>query len=102
MTRVVLTPEAARTVMEAVIREELMQAWERGLDTAPHSVNALADAGAPQSFKAIMAAVDDLATAIVGVWRGRHGCPPPTPGDVSRETSQPGDTPAGTDQAAGE
>lgn len=68
MTRVVLTPEAARTALGAVVREQLRQAWERGQDTAPQSVNGLADTGAPQSWEAIMTAASDLADAVAVHW----------------------------------
>lgn len=64
MTTYQMTPAAARTVMDAVIREQLRAAWDRGIDTAPQGVNALADKDAPGAFKAIIAAVDDYAAAV--------------------------------------
>lgn len=76
MTHVILTPEAARTALQATVRYQLREAWERGMETAPHGIHSLADDGAPASMAAIMAAVDDLATAIVTLWAARNGCPP--------------------------
>ena len=76
MTHIVLTPEAARTALQATTRHELHQAWERGLDTPPRGVNADADAGATAGLEAVMAAADDLATAITTLWVARNGCPP--------------------------
>ncbi|HTM85002.1 MAG TPA: hypothetical protein VL179_08885, partial [Mycobacterium sp.] len=64
MTTYPMTPAAARTILEAVIRKQLREAWQRGMDTAPHGVNALADKGAPAAFDAIAAAADNHAAAI--------------------------------------
>ena len=75
MTHIILTPEVARTVLADVIRTELRGTWERGMDTAPHGVNALADKGAPAAYETIMGAADDLAAAIAALWSAR-GCPP--------------------------
>lgn len=58
-----LTAEAARRVLDAVIRTELWKAYERGMDAAPHGVNTLNDPGAPKSFDAITEAVDDYVGA---------------------------------------
>lgn len=97
--RAVLTPEAARTALGAVIRYELREAWERGLETAPRHPNALADVSAPQSYDAITLAVDAYMAAIDNWWRRRRGCPPISGGDVSRETSQPDDGWSGNQSA---
>lgn len=52
-----MTTDEAHRALNATIRTELRAAWQRGLDTAPHGVNALADTGAPASYAAIMTAV---------------------------------------------
>lgn len=80
MTHIVLTPTAARTALEATVRYQLHQAWERGLDTPPRGVHADADADADARFRAIMAAAEDYAAALVTVVAARNGCPPPAGG----------------------
>lgn len=80
MTRIVPTPTMARTALAATVRYQLHQAWERGLDTPPRGVNAGADAGADAGFNAVMAAVDELTTAVATVAAARNGCPPPAGG----------------------
>lgn len=52
-----MTTDEAHTALTAAVRTELSAAWQRGLNTAPHGVNALADTGAPASYAAIMTAV---------------------------------------------
>lgn len=84
MTRIIFTPESARTVLEDVIRTELRGTWERGMDTAPHGVNALNDRGAPAAYEAIMEAVDDLVSAVVSLWREK-GCPPAADPDTGHD-----------------
>jgi len=64
MTTYPMTPAAARTILDAVIRKQLRETWQRGMDTAPQGVNALADNGAPAAFDAIAAAADNYAAAI--------------------------------------
>lgn len=76
MTRIVPTPEMARTALAATVRYQLREAWERGMATAPHGVHSLADDDAPVSFRAIMADADRLAEAVATVWAARNGCPP--------------------------
>lgn len=73
-----MTPAAARTVLDAVIREQLREAWERGMDTAPCGVNALADTGAPDAFGAIALAADNYAAAIAAAHAGDGMPAPPT------------------------
>lgn len=68
-----------------VIRTELRGTWERGMDTAPHGVNALHDKGAPQAFEAIMEAADDLAAAIAALWSAK-GRPPAVAADVEHDS----------------
>lgn len=80
MTHIVLTPTAARTALEATVRYQLHQAWERGLDTPPRGVNASADAGAAAGFDAVMAAAEDLAAAITTVVTAHDGRPRPAGG----------------------
>jgi hypothetical protein len=64
-----LTPEAARVILHAVVRQELRAAWDRGLDSAPHGVNSLADAGAPGAFREITLAADAYAAAVARHWK---------------------------------
>lgn len=89
MTHIILTPETARTVLADVIRTELRGTWDRGMDTAPHGINALNDRGAPQAFEAIMEAADDLAASIAALWSGR-GCPPAVDDGTEYDGSVPG------------
>ena len=91
MTHVILTPETARTVLADVIRTELRGTWERGMDTAPQSVNALADRGAPAAYETIMGAADDLAAAIAALWSAK-GCPPAVDAGTEYDGSVPGAT----------
>lgn len=65
MTAADLTPEAARTALDAMIRGQLTAAFQRGVDTAPHGIGAQADTGAATGFGAINAAVDDLIMAVI-------------------------------------
>lgn len=76
MTRVVPTPAMAHAALAATVRYQLREAWERGMATAPHGIHSLADDDAPASYRAIMAAVDELTTAVATVWAARNGCPP--------------------------
>ena len=85
MTHVILTPDAARTALSATIRHQLREAWERGMETAPHGPHALADRGAPAAFEAIMRDADDLAAAIAALWSSR-GCPPAVDADVEHDS----------------
>ena len=80
MTRIVLTPEAAHNALAATVRYQLREAWERGMAAAPHGVHAPADDDAPVSYRAIMAAVDELTAAVATVFAARNGCPPPAGG----------------------
>jgi hypothetical protein len=59
----------AREKLDAAVREQLREAWERGLAAAPHGPGALADAGAPAGFAAIARAADDYAAAVADTWR---------------------------------
>ncbi len=70
-----LTPQAASTVVDAVIREQLCAAWQRGIDAPPHSMSALTDIDARKSFQDIRDAVDDLTASVVSLWRDKLGCP---------------------------
>ena len=103
MTHIILTPETARTVLADVIRVELRGSWERGMDAAPHGVNALADKGAPAAYETIMEAADDLAAAIAALWSAR-GCPPAADDGTEYDDSVPGTRvpapPAPVDEAA--
>jgi hypothetical protein len=54
----------ARDALDAAIREQLREAWERGLATAPHGVNALADQFASNAFSCIEWHVDDYVAAL--------------------------------------
>jgi len=72
MTTVKLTPEAARVILDAVVRTELSAAWQRGQDSAPNGVGGLADQGAPAAFNEIGTAVDEYAVAIVRQWREKN------------------------------
>ena len=89
MTHIILTPETARTVLADVIRVELRGTWERGMDTAPHGINALSDRGAPQAFETIMEAADDLAAAIAALWSAK-GSPPAVATDTDYDSGDPG------------
>ena len=89
MTHVILTPETARAVLEDVTRYQLREAWERGMETAPHGPHAMHDRGAPRSFEAVMAAADDLAASIAALWSAR-GCPPAADPGTEYDTSAPG------------
>ena len=66
---------AACAAVEETVREQLREAWQRGLDTAPHGVNALADAGAPDAFDAIMTKVNWYAAHVAAYWRDRVPAP---------------------------
>lgn len=59
-----MTAAQAREALEAVIREQLREAWERGLEVAPHSPNALADTGAPGAFRITLSAAFAYADAL--------------------------------------
>lgn len=61
----------ARDKLDAAVREQLSEAFQRGLAMAPHHPGALADAGAAAGFNAVADAVDDYAAAIAGNWRER-------------------------------
>jgi len=65
MTVTPFTPYAARQVLDATIRSELWDAYQRGMDAAPHGVNATTDPGAEGAFATIAAAVDENAMAII-------------------------------------
>ena len=91
MTHVILTPDAARTALGATIRHQLREAWERGMETAPHGPHALADRGAPQAFEAIMRDADDLAASIAALWSARGG-PPAVDDGTEYDDSVPGAT----------
>lgn len=69
MTDLVLPAGAARTVLTAVIREQLAAAYAAGVDMAPHNVNALADREAPRRFTAISTAAEEYALAVVRDFR---------------------------------
>jgi hypothetical protein len=56
--------KVTREALDAVVREQLREAWERGMETAPHGVNALADKGAAGGFRAVERAVDDYLAAV--------------------------------------
>ena len=88
MTHVILTPDAARTALGATIRHQLREAWERGMETAPHGPHALADRGAPVAFEAIMRDIDDYVTAITSRWREKE-YPPTTTTDTEPGDSDP-------------
>ena len=88
MTHVILTPDAARTALSATIRHQLREAWERGMETAPHGPHALADRGAPAAFEAIMRDLDDYVTAITSRWREKH-YPPTITTTTDTGTSNP-------------
>ena len=85
MTRIIFTPDSARTVLEDVIRTELRGSWERGMDTAPQGVNAMYDRGAPAAYNAIMESVDDLVSSVVSLWREK-GCPPAVAADTGYDS----------------
>jgi len=59
-----LTVTAARTVLAAVLREQLAACYARGVEAVPHGINALHDPQAPQAFAQIMTAVTDLTQAV--------------------------------------
>lgn len=65
MTSQWTAPMVAHAAVEGTVREQLRAAWERGLDTAPHGVNAQADRGAPAAFDAIMTTVDSYVAAVI-------------------------------------
>ena len=52
-----MTSDDTGDTLAQVVRTQLQAAWQRGLDTAPHEVNALHDKQAPASYAAIMTAV---------------------------------------------
>lgn len=54
----------AREQLEAVIREQLREAWERGFATAPHGASALADSGAPGAYRITLDAAFRYADAL--------------------------------------
>lgn len=64
-----MNPRKARENLDAAVREQLREAWERGLATAPHGPNALADAGAPAAFDKVSRCADDYAAAVADTWR---------------------------------
>jgi hypothetical protein len=76
-----MTSSEAREQLDAVVREQLTNAWQRGIDTAPHSMAALANPDAGAMFRTVAAAADDYAAAIALRWADQ------TP--VSRETPIP-------------
>jgi hypothetical protein len=53
-----------RERLEAVVREQLREAWERGLAAAPNGPGALADAGAPGAFQLTVDAAFAYADAV--------------------------------------
>jgi hypothetical protein len=59
----------AREHLDAAVREQLREAFERGLAAAPHGPGALADAGAPAGFGAVSRCADDYAAAVAATWR---------------------------------
>lgn len=61
----------ARENLEAAVREQLREAFERGLAMGSNAPGALADAGAPAGFDAVSRAADDYAAAVADTWRGR-------------------------------
>ena len=85
MTRIIFTPDSARTVLEDAIRTELRGTWERGMDTTPHGANAMYDRGAPAAYNAIMEAVDDLVSSVASLWREK-GCPPAVAADTGYDS----------------
>ena len=97
MTHIILTPETARSILTDTIRVELRGVWERGLDTAPQGVHALADKGAPAAFETIMAAADDLAAAVAALWSAK-GCPPAVAADTGYDSGDHAAGPAITYQ----
>lgn len=64
-----MSPQEAREVLDAVVREQLREAWQRGMDTPPFGPNSLADGGAPKAFLVIGLAADAYAAAVAGRWR---------------------------------
>lgn len=64
-----MTPQEAREQLDAVIREQLTNAWQQGIDTVPHSMAALANPKAKAMFTTVEAAVYDYAAAIADHWR---------------------------------
>lgn len=62
-------PDNQRMVLAQVVRNQLAAVYQRGVDTAPHGVNALADPHAKESFKAIMTAANDMAESVAYLWR---------------------------------
>lgn len=75
-----MTSAAARTVLDAVIKEQLAEAYQRGMDAAPHGVNADADPNATHAFGAIALATDNYATAIIDGIVLSHPVPDTTDG----------------------
>lgn len=61
----------ARENLDAAVREQLREAWERGLAMSPHAPGALADTGAAAGFEAVSRAADDYAAAVADTWRER-------------------------------
>lgn len=59
----------ARELLDAAVREQLREAFERGLAMAPHAATALTDAGAPAGFAVVSRAADDYAAAVADKWR---------------------------------
>jgi hypothetical protein len=57
-------PAQARAVLDAAIRVQLREAWERGIATAPNGPNSRADAGAGAGFDAVAKAADDYAASL--------------------------------------
>lgn len=80
MTDYPMTSAAARTVLDAVIKEQLAKAYQRGMDAAPHGVNADADPDAISAFGAIAVATDSYATAIIDAIVQSHPVPDTTDG----------------------
>jgi hypothetical protein len=62
----------AREKLDAAVREQLREAWERGRTAAlSPSSWPLADTGAPAGFDKVVRAADDYAAAVADTWRVR-------------------------------